>query len=104
MFFQVFNKCRNYDVFEPVRISELCFNLTKSITQRYSITNVLPSDVVKWINYRLDTEFFMLSFKDIVRGYTKNVPRLKRTLVEILDPTYRDKLLQALACEKYMLL
>ncbi|XP_012534366.2 thyroid adenoma-associated protein isoform X2 [Monomorium pharaonis] len=49
----VFNKCRNYDVFEPVKISKLCFDLTKSIKQRYSIDSALPPDAVRWINYRL---------------------------------------------------
>ncbi|XP_014468567.1 PREDICTED: thyroid adenoma-associated protein isoform X2 [Dinoponera quadriceps] len=97
----VFNKCRNYDVFEPVRISEMCYDLTKSVVQRYSIDSTLPLDIVKWINYRLDVNFATLSFKDIVRSYMSNVPTIEKELVEILDPTYRDKLLQVLACQKY---
>ncbi|XP_011879410.1 PREDICTED: thyroid adenoma-associated protein homolog isoform X2 [Vollenhovia emeryi] len=101
----VFNKCRNYDVFEPVRISKLCFDLTKSITQRYSIDNALPPDVVRWINFRLDTDFPALSsFKEIVRNYRSNQPTLEKELEEILDPTYRDKLLQVLACEQYVVM
>lgn len=59
---------------------------------------------MKWINYRLDTDFSALSFKEIVCNYKNNVPILERELEEILDPTYRDKLLQVLAYEKYMLL
>ncbi|XP_029175786.1 thyroid adenoma-associated protein isoform X2 [Nylanderia fulva] len=99
----VFNKCRNYDVFESVKISELCFDLTKLIMQRYSIDIALPPDAVKWINYRLDTDFSVLSsFEDIVRNYRNNVPTLERKLDEILDPTYKDKLLQVLAYEKYI--
>ncbi|XP_020280401.1 thyroid adenoma-associated protein homolog isoform X2 [Pseudomyrmex gracilis] len=99
----VFNKCRNYDVFEPVRISELCFDLTKSITQRYSIDTTLPSDAVRWMNYRLDTDFSEVSsFKDIVRSFKNNVPILETNLDKILDPTYKDKLLQVLAYEKYL--
>ncbi|XP_036143447.1 thyroid adenoma-associated protein isoform X3 [Monomorium pharaonis] len=98
----VFNKCRNYDVFEPVKISKLCFDLTKSIKQRYSIDSALPPDAVRWINYRLGTDFPLLSsFKEIVCNYRNNMPKLEKKLEEILDPTYRDKLLQVLACEKF---
>lgn len=71
--------------------------------QRYSIDSALSSDAVKWINYRLDTDFSALSsFEDIARNYKNNVPTLERKLDEILDPTYKDKLLQVLACEKYV--
>ncbi|XP_025991728.1 thyroid adenoma-associated protein isoform X2 [Solenopsis invicta] len=99
----VFNKCRNYDVFEPVKISKLCFDLIQSIRQRYSIDSALPPDAVRWINYRLGTDFPLLSsFKEIVHNYRNNLPILEKKLEEILDPTYRDKLLQVLAYEKYM--
>ncbi|XP_070171191.1 tRNA (32-2'-O)-methyltransferase regulator THADA isoform X2 [Polyergus mexicanus] len=101
----VFNKCRNYDVFEPVKISKLCFNLTKLIMQRHFINRTvqLSPDAVRWINYRLDTDFSpLLSFKDIVRNYRNNVPTLEKKLDEILDPMYKDKLLQVLAYEKYI--
>ncbi|TGZ53696.1 Thyroid adenoma-associated protein [Temnothorax longispinosus] len=101
----VFNKCRNYDVFEPVKISKLCFNLTKSITQRYSIDNPLLPDAVKWINYRLGTDFSAFSsFRKIVCNYRNNLPTLEEELKEIEDPTYRDKLLQVLARKEYVLL
>ncbi|KAL0130897.1 hypothetical protein PUN28_002477 [Cardiocondyla obscurior] len=101
----VFNKCRNYDVFEPVKISNLCFDLTKSISQRYSVDSALPPNVVKWINYRLDTDFSTSSsFKEILRNYRNNLPTFEKGMKEILDPTYKDKLLQVLACEKYFLL
>ena len=72
--------------------------------QRYSTDSALSSDVVKWINYRLDTDFSASSsFEDIVRNYKNNVPILERELDEILDPTYKDKLLQVLAYEKYIM-
>lgn len=88
-----------------MKISKLCFDLTKSITQRYSIDSALPPDAVRWINYRLDTNFSALSsFKEIVNNYRNNLPTLERELEEILDPTYRDKLLQILTYEKYVLL
>jgi len=81
----------------------LCFHLTKSITQRYRIDNALPTDAIRWINYRLDTNFSALSsFKEIICNYRNNLPTLKTELEEILDPTYRDKLFQVLACEKYV--
>lgn len=72
--------------------------------RRYS--GALPADAVRWINYRLDADFRESSrFEDIVRGYyARNVPTLETGLAEILDPTYRDKLLRVLACEKYVLL
>lgn len=99
----VFNKCRNYDVFEPVRISELCFDLTKSIIQRYSINSALPPDAVRWMNYYLGTDFSALSsFKDIMDNYRNNMPTLEKELNAILDPTYKDRLLQVLAFEKYV--
>lgn len=86
-----------------MKISELCFDLTKLLMQRYSTDSVLPPDAVKWINYRLDTDFSDLSsLKDIARNYKNNVPTLERKLGEILDPTYKDKLLQVLAYEKYV--
>lgn len=85
-----------------MKISELCFDLTKSITLRYPIDNTLPPDAVRWINYRLDTDFPALSsFKEMICNYRNNLPTLKKELEEILDPTYRDKLFQVLACEKY---
>ncbi|KAL6425099.1 hypothetical protein ACFW04_009413 [Cataglyphis niger] len=100
----VFNKCRNYDVFEPVKISKLCFSLTKLIMQYFIDRAVqLSPDTVRWINYRLNTDFSPLSsFEDIVRNFKNNVPTLERKLDEILDPMYKDKLLQVLAYEKYM--
>jgi len=86
-----------------VKISELCFGFTKSIMQRYPINRTLSPDVVRWINYRLDTDFSASSsFKDIAHNYRNNVPILENKLDEILDPTYKDKLLQILACEKYV--
>lgn len=86
-----------------MKVSELCFNLTKSITQRYSIDSALPPAAVRWINYRLDTDFPALSsFKEIICNYRNSLPTLKKELKEILDPTYRDKLLQILAYEKYV--
>lgn len=73
--------------------------------QRYSIDSALPPDAVRWINYRLDTDFSALStFKEIVSNYRNNLPTLERELEEILDPTYKDKLLQILTYEKYILL
>lgn len=79
----------------------MCYALAKSIAEQYSIDSALPRDTVKWINYRLDTNFTALSFRDIVRCYMNNVPKIGKGLVDILDPTYRDKLLQILACENY---
>ncbi|XP_011644648.1 thyroid adenoma-associated protein homolog [Pogonomyrmex barbatus] len=99
----VFNKCRNYDVFEPVRISYLCFDLVKLIIQKYSINRPLPSNVVRWINYHLDSNFHTMfsSFRGIVRDYRCEPPSLQNKLEDILDPTYKDKLLQILTYEKY---
>lgn len=69
----------------------------------YLIDSALPSDAVRWINYRLDTDFSTSSsFKDIARNHRNNVPTLEKKLDEILDPTYKDKLMQILAFEKYL--
>lgn len=82
----------------------MCYELIVSIMQRYSIDNVLPPNVIEWINFRLGTTFVALSFREIVHLYISNIPKIKKELVDILDPTYKDKLLQNLACEKYMTL
>lgn len=71
--------------------------------QRYPINSALSPDIVRWINYRLDTDFpTSISFKDIACHYKNNVPILEKKLNEILDPMYKDKLLQNLAYENYM--
>lgn len=71
--------------------------------QRYSIDIAIPPDAMRWMNYRLDTDFPLLSsFKEITSNYRNNLPTLEKKLEEILDSTYRDKLLQVLACEKYV--
>lgn len=82
----------------------MCYDLTKSITQlkQYCIDSTLPLDVVKWINYRLDSNFAAKSYRDIVCSYMRSVPEIKKWLLcSIVDPTYKDKLLQVLACERY---
>ncbi|KYN05760.1 Thyroid adenoma-associated protein [Cyphomyrmex costatus] len=100
---EVFNKCRNYSIFDPKEISDLCFKLTKSITQQYSINNInfkLPPDVVRWISYRLDIDFPALSsFKQIIYNYQNNLPITEEILK---DTRFRGKPFQSFACKKYM--
>lgn len=100
----VFNKCRNYDVFQPVRMAELCSTFMKTIFEHseFSIYKAIPPCAVKWINYRLGTDFPVEStFKEIIYNYESNMPKLKSELEEFLDPTFKDKLFQVSAFKEY---
>ncbi|XP_011351393.2 thyroid adenoma-associated protein homolog isoform X2 [Ooceraea biroi] len=101
---EIFVKYKNYNVFEPVRISELCFGLTKKIMQRYSIDSALPPGALKWIDDRVPHINFhaLSSFKDIVRNYGITMSTVERRLDAILDPMYKDRLLIYSAYEKYV--
>ncbi|KYQ58279.1 Thyroid adenoma-associated protein [Trachymyrmex zeteki] len=99
---EVFNKCRNYIIFDPKKILDQCFNLTKLITQQYSIDNALPPDAVKWISYRLDTNFpASSSFKQIIHNYQNNLPITGEVLKDIMG-FGRDKAFHSFVCERYM--
>ncbi|KAG7199267.1 hypothetical protein KM043_018130 [Ampulex compressa] len=98
----VFNKCRNRDWFEPVQISQQCVHYLKLIMQSYSIDDELPIDAIRWINYYLNLSFQeSISFRQLVSEYKNYVPVLDENIKAILDPMYKDKLLQILAYKKY---
>ncbi|XP_076629490.1 thyroid adenoma-associated protein homolog isoform X1 [Colletes latitarsis] len=97
----VFNKCTNYDFYEPVEMSRVC---AKFLLEHMndSVDNVLSDDIIEWINFRLNVEISKsLSFRMYVKNYESYLPSLENELCDILDPTYKSKLLQVLAYEQY---
>ncbi|XP_043666118.1 thyroid adenoma-associated protein [Vespula pensylvanica] len=98
----VFNKCKNYDCFEPVQLSNTCVQFIKAITKRYSLDSPLPVDAMRWLTFHLNLDLTKAtSFRKLVSSYGDYVPVIEKQLRDILDPTYKDKLLQILAYEKY---
>ncbi|KAI4501053.1 hypothetical protein M0802_003856 [Mischocyttarus mexicanus] len=98
----VFNKCKNYDCYEPVQLSNTCVEYIKTITKRISLDSPLPTDVLRWLTYHLNLDLTKAtSFRKLVSSYGDCVPVIEKKLRDILDPTYKDKLLQILAYEKY---
>ncbi|XP_047346981.1 thyroid adenoma-associated protein homolog isoform X3 [Vespa velutina] len=98
----VFNKCKNYDCFEPVQLSNTCVQFIKAITKRYSLDSPLPMDAMRWLTFHLNLDLTKAtSFRKLVSSYGDYVPVIEKQLRDILDPTYKDKLLQILAYEKY---
>lgn len=99
---QVFNKCYNYEIFEPLRISDLCNRHLESLLGSFSIDDEFPAEVRCWLAERLssiDGPNFK-SPRDLVTQYRKTVPVVVAKLDEIIDPTHNDKLLQALAYDR----
>lgn len=97
----VFNKCTNYDFYEPVEMSRIC---AKFLTERMesSLNNVLSDDIIEWINSRLSLEIpKSISFRTFVKKYESYVPTLENGLNDNLDPTYKSKLLHVLAYKEY---
>nr|XP_012149021.1 PREDICTED: thyroid adenoma-associated protein homolog [Megachile rotundata] len=93
----VFDKCTNYDFFEPLEISRICVEFLMRYMKSY-LNSVLPDHVIDWINSRLNTEFEKsITFKTLVQNYASYVPTLENKLHDVLDPTYKNKLLQVLA-------
>ncbi|XP_034189800.2 thyroid adenoma-associated protein homolog [Osmia lignaria lignaria] len=97
----VFNKCTNYDFFEPLEISKICVEFLIRNMKSY-LDNVLPDDVIDWVNSRLDIIFQKsITFRMLVTNYESYIPTFENKLHDILDPTYKNKLLQVLAYRQY---
>ncbi|CAL7943054.1 unnamed protein product [Xylocopa violacea] len=97
----VFNKCTNYDFFEPVELSRICSEFLRKNMQCY-IDNRLPDDVIDWVNSLLNVECKKdISFRTFVRDYQSHIPVIENKLRDILNPTYKNKLLQILAYEQF---
>ncbi|XP_076281120.1 thyroid adenoma-associated protein homolog [Lasioglossum baleicum] len=97
----VFNKCTNYDFFEPVEVSKICMKLFTEHIKSFA-DNALSDDVIMWISSRVNIEFpKSLTFKMLLQNYEKSISPLEKGLYDILDPTYKNKLLQVLTFKEY---
>ncbi|XP_053978805.1 thyroid adenoma-associated protein [Hylaeus volcanicus] len=97
----VFNKCTNYDFYEPVETSRICAKFLMEHMSDY-VDNVLSDDIVEWINSRLNVEISKsISFKTFVNKYECYVPTVENRLDDILDPTYKNKLLRVRAYREF---
>ncbi|XP_012278910.1 thyroid adenoma-associated protein homolog isoform X2 [Orussus abietinus] len=98
----VFNKCSNYEYFEPVRISVLCINSLERYDRGQLIDRTLLPEVKQWVCERLNiAEMRSNTLREIIMEYKQHIPTITRTLKDILDPTYNDKLLRVQAYEKF---
>lgn len=97
----MFNKCTNYDFFEPLEVSRTCAEfLIKNMKCYIDIT--LPDDAINWVNTLLNVQFQKsISFRTLVKNYENYMPTLENKLHDILNPTYKNKLLQILSYEQY---
>ncbi|XP_063979091.1 tRNA (32-2'-O)-methyltransferase regulator THADA [Diachasmimorpha longicaudata] len=101
----VFNKCYNYEAFEPLRISSLCEEYLNTLSDHYNIHAPFPAGVRTWLIHRLNIEpSDCQDAQALITSYRNRLPPLSNKLDDILDPTCNDKLLQSLAFEKFLLL
>ncbi|XP_017767432.1 PREDICTED: thyroid adenoma-associated protein homolog [Eufriesea mexicana] len=97
----VFNKCTNYDFFEPVEVSRICAEFLIDNMKCYMDIS-LSDDSIDWINSLLNVEFEKsITFRTLVKTYENYIPTLENKLRDILNPTYKNKLLQILAYEQF---
>lgn len=63
---------------------------------------ILPDDAINWVNSLLNVQFQKsISFRTLVKNYENYIPTLENKLHDILNPTYKNKLLQILSYEQY---
>lgn len=99
--FKVFNKCTNYEFFEPVEVSRICAEFLIKNTESY-MDIILPDEDINWINSLLNVKFQKsISFKTLIRNYESYLPFLENKLHDILNPTYKNKLFQILVYKQY---
>ncbi|XP_031835838.1 thyroid adenoma-associated protein homolog [Nomia melanderi] len=97
----VFNKCTNYDFFEPVELSKACAKLFSEHLKSFA-DNALPEDILIWISSRVNIDMpESSSFKILLENYGNHMSPLENGLYDILDPTYKNKLLQILMYKEY---
>lgn len=97
----MFNKCTNYDFFEPVELSKACAKFFPEHLKSFA-DNALPEDILIWISSRVNIDFpKALSFKMLLKDYENRMSTLENGLYDILDPTFKNKLLQMLMYKEY---
>ncbi|XP_044579181.1 thyroid adenoma-associated protein homolog [Cotesia glomerata] len=102
----VFNKCYNYEAYEPLRISDLCGHYLKEITHnQWNTETIFSSNLQRWLSNKLNIRVSECkSAQILINVYKNRLPKVNKTLDDILDPTYNDKLVQILAFEKFLTL
>ena len=99
----MFNKCYNYEIYEPLWISDLCNHYLDTVLDDCSIDEKFPVDVKQWLDSRLNN-IDLINFtnpRELITQYRKTVPVITGKLDDIIDPTYNDKFLQILAFDKF---
>ncbi|XP_046749353.1 thyroid adenoma-associated protein homolog isoform X2 [Diprion similis] len=97
----VFNKCRNYDTFEQLEISNLCLMSLKEVGKHHSVNTTLPLTTIKWLKKLYDSKFMFATLSEFVKMQCEYIPTLGNKLGDYLDPTYGDKLPQVLAFKQF---
>ncbi|XP_043284678.1 thyroid adenoma-associated protein homolog [Venturia canescens] len=100
----VFNKCYNYEIFEPLTITNLCVREFKHLLENYDENSGLPYDVKRWLSEKLfiaiEPREFACARLIIVR-YKAAMHEVALQLEGITDPMYNDKMLQFITCKKF---
>ena len=101
MFQQVFNRCSNYECFEPLWIAKKCSKVVHSILKEYSVDEIIPDNVRCWLSDRLNVQLAgnLSTFRELMMNYKNHLPDFEGRLRDILDPTYNSKLIQLVAYE-----
>ncbi|XP_076246897.1 thyroid adenoma-associated protein homolog isoform X2 [Calliopsis andreniformis] len=97
----VFDRCTNYDFFEPLELSKSCATFLTEHTY-FFIDTVLSDCIIDWANSRLNVEFIKsISFRTLLKNYENYIPALEERLQDTLDPMYKCKLLHVLAYREF---
>lgn len=99
---QVFNKCRNYDSFEQMEISNLSLASMKEISEEYPIGTKLSFTSIQWLQQLYDCQLPFATLSEFAKIHEETSPILGTKLDDCLDPTYGDKLQQALAFKQFV--
>lgn len=84
-----------------MEVSRICAEFLIDNMKRYMDVS-LPDDSIDWINSLLNVEFEKsISFRTFVKTYENYIPTIENKLRDILNPTYKNKLLQILAYEQF---
>ncbi|XP_066602725.1 tRNA (32-2'-O)-methyltransferase regulator THADA isoform X2 [Prorops nasuta] len=101
----VFNKCRNYDCFEPIQMAKMCIQQLELIIRDYSIDNALSSNILRWLNKHLNLHLpENTTFRSVITEYKSHIAFLSEKLEDVLDPMYKDKLMQITIYKKLIFL
>lgn len=101
---QVFNKCYNYEAYEPLTISNYC-DISALCKNKLDIDCIFSDDLKQWLANKLnmnDTE--CINARILINSYKIRIPKVNENLNDLLDPTHNDKLLQIIAYDKFAVL